>query len=306
MNLNGILIVNKEKGYTSHDVAAKLRRILNTRKTGHTGTLDPQARGVLPIGVGLGTKLCDMLSGGDKEYEASLILGITTDTEDMTGRILSDCIPGLSREDIITAIMEYKGEYDQIPPMYSAIKVKGKKLYELARQGEVIERKPRPVNIKELEILHMDKDEAGHDIVKFRVLCSKGTYIRTLCRDIGEKAGCGGAMASLLRTKAAGYSIREAHLLSEIESYAKEGRAHELITPIDKVLSYLPEIHVNSEGQLLLRNGNRLLFKHIKGKSGWDNKEQTRVYGEDGGFYGVYEFDALKGQFKPYKMFIPD
>lgn len=305
MSFNGVLNIYKEKGYTSHDVAAKLRGILKTRKTGHTGTLDPEAEGVLPVCVGNATKLCDMLTGGDKEYVAELLLGVSTDTQDLTGNILSSCVPKLTEDEIERAIMSFEGDYEQLPPMYSAIKVNGKKLYELAREGKTVERTARPVSVREIEILGSGTDAEGRPLIKMRVLCSKGTYIRTLCADIGDKLCCGGAMASLLRTKAAGFTLDSALTLSQVETRVKDGTLTDVIISVEAVFGKLPQIYARGEGESLLKNGNRLLLKHIRGKSGWADQERARVYNSNGEFYGVYEFDVMKGAFKPYKMFIP-
>ena len=194
--VNGILNVYKEKGYTSHDVVAKLRGIVGQKKIGHTGTLDPDAEGVLPVCLGRATKVCDMLTEKDKTYEAVLLLGKETDTQDISGTVLRvGETEGLTQEQVKDCVMSFVGEYDQIPPMYSALKVNGKKLYELAREGKTIERKSRKVEIKEIRILEMALPR-----VRMEVSCSKGTYIRTLCHDIGEKLGCFGCMESLLRT----------------------------------------------------------------------------------------------------------
>ena len=195
--IHGILNIYKEKGYTSHDVVAKLRGITGQRKIGHTGTLDPEAEGVLPVCLGRATKVCDLLTDRDKTYEAVLLLGIRTDTQDVTGTVTDrGDVQGITREMVEQAANKYVGEYDQIPPMYSALKVNGKKLYELAREGKTIERKARRVRIYELEIL-----EEALPRVRLRVRCSKGTYIRTLCDDIGADLGCYGCMEALLADK---------------------------------------------------------------------------------------------------------
>ena len=182
---NGIINIYKEKGFTSHDVVAKMRGILRQKKIGHTGTLDPDATGVLPVCLGSATKLCDMLTDRDKEYEAVMQLGISTDTQDLSGEVLEECPVTVTEEEVRNAILSFIGDYDQIPPMYSALKVNGKKLYELARAGKEVERQPRAVTIYDITILDMKLPE-----VTFRVSCSKGTYIRTLCYDIGVKCGC--------------------------------------------------------------------------------------------------------------------
>ena len=195
--IHGIINVYKEKGFTSHDVVAKLRGIVGQKKIGHTGTLDPDATGVLPVCLGKATKLCDLLTDKNKTYEAVLLLGKTTDTQDITGEVLEEkSTEALTEEKVREAIEGFIGDYEQIPPMYSALKVNGKKLYELAREGKVIERKARPVKILDIQILEIDFPK-----VRMEVSCSKGTYIRTLCHDIGEKLGCGGCMESLIRTR---------------------------------------------------------------------------------------------------------
>ena len=217
--VNGILNVYKEKGYTSHDVVAKLRGIVGQKKIGHTGTLDPDAEGVLPVCLGRATKVCDMLTEKDKTYEAVLLLGKETDTQDISGTVLRvGETEGLTQEQVKDCVMSFVGEYDQIPPMYSALKVNGKKLYELAREGKTIERKSRKVEIKEIRILEMALPR-----VRMEVSCSKGTYIRTLCHDIGEKLGCFGCMESLLRTKVSRFELESSLKLSEIQK-KKRGR----------------------------------------------------------------------------------
>ena len=203
--INGIVNVYKEKGFTSFDVVAKMRGIFQQKKIGHTGTLDPDAQGVLPVCLGRATKVCDLLTDKDKEYETVLLLGVCTDTQDLSGEILERKEVHATEDEVKKAILSFVGDYMQVPPMYSALKVGGQKLCDLARKGVTVERKARPVTIHEIEILSMNLPE-----VRMRVLCSKGTYIRTLCQDIGEKLGCGGCMKSLLRTRVAGFMIDEA------------------------------------------------------------------------------------------------
>ena len=207
--INGILNIYKEKGYTSHDVVARLRRIAGQKKIGHTGTLDPDAEGVLPVCLGRATKVCDMLTDRDKTYEAVLLLGRTTDTQDISGTVLSECsTEDLEPEKVEECILGFAGEYDQIPPMYSALKVNGRKLYELAREGKTVERKSRRVVIRSIRILEMELPR-----VRMEVTCSKGTYIRTLCQDIGERLGTGGCMESLLRTRVGRFQAGDAFLV---------------------------------------------------------------------------------------------
>ena len=215
--IDGVINVYKEAGFTSHDVVAKLRGILRQKKIGHTGTLDPEAAGVLPVCLGKGTRLCDMLTDKKKTYETVLLLGVSTDTQDTTGTVLKEREVTCSSEEAEAAVESFLGDQMQIPPMYSALKVNGKKLYELAREGIEVERKPRPVHFYEIEILNMTLPR-----ISLRVTCSKGTYIRTLCHDIGEKLGCGAAMEKLVRTRVDRFSLENSHTLEEIASYAEK------------------------------------------------------------------------------------
>ena len=207
--INGIINVYKEKGFTSHDVVAKLRGIVKQKKIGHTGTLDPDATGVLPVCLGSATKLCDMLTDKSKEYVTTMRLGFCTDTQDISGEVLSTKEVCVTKDEVEKTILSFVGKYDQIPPMYSALKVNGKKLYELAREGIEIERKARSIEIFEIEILDISLPD-----ITMRVHCSKGTYIRTLCHDIGEKLGCFGTMVTLERTKVASFLLENAPVLN--------------------------------------------------------------------------------------------
>lgn len=297
--LNGVINVYKEKGYTSHDVVAKLRGILKQKKIGHTGTLDPEAEGVLPVCLGNATKLCDMLTEKRKEYIAEFLCGVVTDTQDMTGTVLSRSKTDLTEEAVRTVIMSFLGESDQIPPMYSACKVNGRRLYELAREGKEVERKARRITIYGLEILGMELPN-----VTIRVLCSKGTYIRTLCHDIGQKLGCGAAMQSLLRTRVDRFTLADARRLDEIKEFWEKDEIGRILLPVDAMFETLPAITVTPFFLTALQNGNPLYLRQIKGKSGWMDGEQTRVYDEAGKFYGIYAFLAMKGRFQPVKMFL--
>ena len=225
--INGILNVYKEAGYTSHDVVAKLRGICRQKKIGHTGTLDPDAVGVLPVCLGNATRLCDMLTDKSKEYEAVLLLGKVTDTQDISGKVLEEHPVLMEEEQAVEAVLSFLGSYEQIPPMYSALKVNGKKLYELARAGKEVERAGRPVEIRQIEILSAALPE-----ITFRVVCSKGTYIRTLCHDIGARLGCGGTMKSLKRTRVGLFTIDNALRLDELEKLAHEDRLEEQVIPV--------------------------------------------------------------------------
>ena len=237
--LNGIINIHKEAGFTSHDVVAKMRGICRQKKIGHTGTLDPQATGVLPVCLGSATKLCDMLTDKDKEYVAELLLGQVTDTQDTTGQVLKEQPVTVTEEQVRSAVLSFVGDYDQVPPMYSALKVNGKKLYELAREGKEVERAARRVHIAEIEIL-----DVALPVVKMRVACSKGTYIRTLCADIGEKLGCGGTMQSLVRTRVGNFALDESVTLEQLEKLRDEERLEEVLLPVDRVFAECPALHI--------------------------------------------------------------
>ncbi len=297
--LNGIINVYKEAGFTSHDVVAKMRGICGQKKIGHTGTLDPEATGVLPVCLGNGTKLCDMLADRDKEYVAGLLLGISTDTQDVTGQILEEKPVTCTPEQVRQAILGFRGEYLQVPPMYSALKVNGKKLYELARAGKEVERAARPVHIFEIEILEMDLPR-----VTMRVLCSKGTYIRTLCDDIGAKLGCGGTMESLKRTKVGEFGIAEALTLSELQERKDAGTLSECVRSVDDCFSQCPALHVTKEHEKLLENGNPFYPSFTVEKKKYPSGDRVRVYKEDGSFYGIYAYDDTRHMYKPLKMFL--
>ena len=297
--MNGIINVYKEEDFTSFDVVAKLRGILKQKKIGHTGTLDPKAQGVLPVCLGKSTKVCDLLTDKDKEYEAVMLLGITTDTQDMTGTILSEKTVSCSDENVREAVMQFVGDYDQIPPMYSALKVNGQKLCNLARAGIEVERKARPVHIFEIEILSIALPR-----VKMRVHCSKGTYIRTLCQDIGEQLGCGACMESLLRTRVADFALENAYRLSEIEEAVKNGSIGEMIAPTDSVFAKYPGVAIRPEYEKQLYNGNRLPIAACeKWQEEW-SLQPLRIYDMENRFIGIYEYKEQERELKPVKIFM--
>lgn len=295
MERSGVINIYKEAGYTSHDVVAKLRGILKQKKIGHTGTLDPQAQGVLPVCLGKGTKLCDLLADHDKEYEAVLRLGITTDTQDMEGNVLQESSVQVSEKEVRTCILSFQGEQMQVPPMYSALKVNGKKLYELAREGKVVERKARPVTFHKIEVLWMELPK-----VKIRVQCSKGTYIRTLCNDIGEKLGCGGCMEELLRTRVERFALEDAVKLDEVQKAMEEGTVDSLILPVDRIFDQYPTAKTTTQGDLLVHNGNRL-FSELLQEEPEAESGYVRVYDSEDTFIGLFE--KKTDQLVPVKMF---
>ena len=291
----GIIVIRKEKGFTSHDVVAKLRGILHMKKIGHTGTLDPDAVGVLPVALGKGTKLVDLITDKEKTYEAVLRLGITTDTQDMSGTVLEEKPVNATEQQVRETIAGFVGEQLQIPPMYSALKINGKKLYELAREGKTVERKARPVCFYQIEVLDIQLP-----VVQIRVTCSKGTYIRTLCHDIGQKLGCGGCMEQLLRTRVGRFSLEESHTLSEVEQAVSEGTVCKWIYPVENVLAEYPKIQADSYGDRLLQNGNPLSENLVdeQHKEGW-----VRMYASNGNFTGIFQWDEKKKKYYPVKMF---
>lgn len=305
MLLNGIINIYKEKGFTSHDVVAKMRGILNIKKIGHTGTLDPEAEGVLPVCIGKATKVVDLIVDKDKTYEAVLKLGIVTDTQDMTGNIIMTSPVEVDLPHIQNAVEKFIGGYEQIPPMYSAIKVNGKKLYELARQGKEVERSSRRVMIYNIKIL--DYNPGEHE-VKLQVDCGKGTYIRTLLHDIGNVLGCGGVMKSLLRTRVGSFDISGALRLREIEERAKNGTINEHIVPIDEIFASYPKVITDSKYDKMIYNGNAFSFKHLFFSPGLNNVTDeayfVRVYDSKGVFVGVYRYEPDTEKFIVQKMFM--
>ena len=297
--IDGIINIYKEKGYTSHDVVAKLRGILKQKKIGHTGTLDPDAEGVLPVCLGKATRLCEFLTDKVKTYETVMRLGLSTDTQDISGTVLKERDVTVSEQQLREIVSSMLGDSMQIPPMFSAIKVNGKKLYELARAGKEVERKARPVFIHEIEILEMKLP-----VVKLRVACSKGTYIRTLCADIGESLGCGGTMKSLLRTRVGSFSLEKAVTLSELEALRDENRLEEILFPVDSAFAGCPKLHVRQEFHKLIDNGNSFYPSQTLEKKTYGKGEWVAVYRENESFVGVYAYDEGRRWYKPVKMFL--
>lgn len=293
---NGVINIYKEQGFTSHDVVAKLRGILKQKKIGHTGTLDPDAEGVLPVCLGSGTKLCGMLTDRDKTYETVLLLGQSTDTQDLSGTVLERAEVSVTEEMAREAILSFVGTYEQIPPMYSALKVGGRKLCDLARAGQEVERKARPVVIYGIEIL-----EVCMPRIRMSVSCSKGTYIRTLCHDIGEKLGCHGCMEKLLRTKAGQFLLEDSLRLCEVERLRDEGRLEEAILPVDEVFTAYPKAVLKKESSHLGYNGNPFRETDLTVQ---DVKEgEIRVYDHAGAFIGIYAWHPGQRLYRPVKMF---
>lgn len=276
--MNGIIVINKPLGKTSHDMVSFMRRVTGIKRIGHTGTLDPMAEGVLPICIGNATKVADMLTLSDKCYRAELVLGMTTDTLDSEGEILTECAVNCTEQEIREAIMGFVGRIEQIPPMYSAIKQDGKKLYELARKGVEVERKKRTVTINSIEIEDIDTEE---HIVKISVSCSKGTYIRTLCEDIGIKLGVGAYMNKLQRTKTGKFTIEQAKTVKEIQQMANKGTLKENLISVDDMFMDLPKIELNEKQSKSIQNGIQMTWRTDK------ENDRFRVYLSDGKFFCI-------------------
>ena len=311
---NGLINIYKEPGFTSNDVVAKLRGILKQKKIGHTGTLDPDAVGVLVVCLGTGTKLVEMLTDHDKEYIAVVKLGVTTDTQDMSGQVLETSDVNVTREDIVEAARAFVGDYDQIPPMYSAIKQNGKKLYELAREGIEVERKPRKVHIDAITILDDSLLESEH-IFTMEVKCSKGTYIRTLCHDMGLRLGCGAAMQHLTRTCVGAFHLEDAYTLSQVEEMRDNGTLMDVIKSPEFIFRDLDKLCVSDKARTLLENGNSFKLENVVNqdpegvndtqyaKEMFKNGNSFRVYAEDGTFFGIYSYNEKTRLFNVDKFF---
>ncbi len=275
--MNGILLIDKEANWTSSDVVAKLRGVLRERRIGHSGTLDPMATGLLALFIGRATRAAEFAESRSKRYMAGLRLGLSTDTQDITGRVLRRSEQSVTKTELESVLENFRGEISQVPPMYSAIKKGGKKLYEIARRGGSVEREPRQLTIYELKLLGGD----GADFI-LDVSCSKGTYIRTLCNDIGEALGCGGCMSSLRRLRVGDYSVENAYTVSQVEEAAAAGRAEELLLPVDSLFSGAGAVTVDREQEQAVRNGNNVKFRQTF--SG-----QVRLYSEKGEFLALAE-----------------
>lgn len=298
--INGIVNVYKEKGFTSFDVVAKMRGIFHQKKIGHTGTLDPDAEGVLPVCLGKATKVCDLLTDKDKEYKAVLLLGQETDTQDISGQVINQREVHVTEEEVREAILSFIGDYEQVPPMYSALKVNGQKLCDLARKGITVERKSRVVTIHHIEIVRMNLPE-----VEMIVSCSKGTYIRTLCHDIGIKLGCFGCMKSLLRTKVDRFVLEEAYKLSELETMIQKPEVEwKFLNSIDSVFVKYTAVETKEEAHKLVMNGNRIPATMIVDFSKEKQQEFVRLYDNNKRFIGIYTYIIEDNEYKPVKLFM--
>ena len=274
--MNGIVIIDKPQGWTSQDVTARLRRVFNTRRIGHGGTLDPMATGVLPVFVGRATRGVEFFEHAEKVYETVLRPGITTDTEDITGTVLTQTDATITADMVEAVLPQFRGEILQIPPMYSALKINGQKLCDLARKGREVERQPRPITIHELTLLGVDEEG-----IRLRVRCSKGTYIRTLCTDIGQALGCGGCMAALRRVQAGEYTIEES---VPLEVLLETAEPEQYLRPVDSMFRNLPKVTLSPKQEIRCRNGNSFSISMEDGT--------YRAYGQNGEFLMLAKVEA--------------
>ena len=287
--MNGIVIIDKPQEWTSNDVVSRLRRVFNTRRIGHGGTLDPMATGVLPVFVGRATRGVEFFEHAEKVYETTVRFGLTTDTEDITGKTITECEVSLTESDLIDVLPKFRGDILQVPPMYSAIKVNGQKLYDLARKGREVERQPRPITIHELELLEFTGNEA-----RLRVRCSKGTYIRTLCKDIGEALGCGACMAALRRVEAGEYTLEGSVPLRQLLDISEAGEDVEhFLRPVDSMFASHEKLSLNEKQARLVKNGNAFTASCADGT--------YRVYAPDGEFLALCK--AENGKVSTIKSF---
>ncbi len=288
--MNGIIVIDKPQGKTSHNMVSLMRRLTGIRRIGHTGTLDPMATGVLPVCIGSATKAADLLTLSDKCYRAEMILGKTTDTLDAEGTVTAEFEVNVSEDEIRRAIKSFEGEIEQIPPMYSAIKQNGKKLYELARQGVEVERKPRKVIINNIDIIEIN----GNRIV-IEVSCSKGTYIRTLCDDIGKKLGTGAYMSALRRIKTGCFELKDAYTVDELEKMSEEGTLEKHLKSVDRLFKEYDEIHLNGKQTSCIKNGIRMSWR------GKPEGAMLRLYDNNGDFICISQIND--GKLKLVKSF---
>ncbi|MBE6855924.1 MAG: tRNA pseudouridine(55) synthase TruB [Ruminococcus sp.] len=294
--MNGILCVNKPQDFTSFDVVAKLRGILKIKRLGHGGTLDPMATGVLPVFVGTSTKACDIMPDNTKSYRAGFRLGQSTDTQDITGKILAESDMSVSKELLLDTLPLFTGKIMQIPPMYSAVQVNGKRLYDLARQGIEVERTPREIQVDGLSLEEYDP-ETREGVLS--IYCSKGTYIRTIISDIGEKIGCGGIMTSLVRTSSSGFTLADCYTFEEIQKARDEDRLEELILPVERVFEKLPKLKLGEAQTRMYRNGVKLDLARVYNIR--EGEDTYAVYGNDGAFIGTAYADRENNVLKVAK-----
>ena len=287
--MNGILLIDKAEGWTSSDVVIKLKGVLRERRVGHSGTLDPMATGLLAVFIGRATRAVEFAEAHDKRYTAGLRLGVTTDTQDVTGSVLRSCQANVAEDELKAVLTRFTGELEQIPPMYSAIKINGQKLYDIARRGGEVERRPRHVTVSDISVV----GRSGNDFV-LDISCSKGTYIRTLCNDIGDALGCGGCMSSLRRTAAGDFSVSQAYTIDEVVAAAAAGEAGKLLLPTDSMFAALPRCTADAQDERRIKNGNEIKTPALA-------DGDYRVYSDSGEFLMLGR--AENGRMRTIKSF---
>lgn len=295
--MTGILLIDKPQGFTSFDVVAKVRGIAATRKAGHGGTLDPMATGVLPLFLGAATKACDILPDQTKAYLAQFQLGIATDTQDITGKVLEERPVFAGRAEVEQALEDFRGKFYQLPPMYSAVWVNGQRLYDLAREGRVVEREPRPVEVYRLELLQAQEAKRLYTV---EVSCSKGTYIRTICHDIGQKLGCGAVLTALRRTRSSGWRAEDAITLSRAQELADEGKLESALLPVESAFLNYRELVLSPKDAGHFVNGVRMTARRFRVGPG---DGTLRIKAEDGKFLGLGAVDGPSGELRLVKLF---
>lgn len=287
--MNGILLIDKAEGWTSSDVVIKLKGVLRERRVGHSGTLDPMATGLLAVFIGRATRAVEFAEAHDKRYTAGLRLGVTTDTQDVTGSVLRSCQANVAEDELKAVLTRFTGELEQIPPMYSAIKINGQKLYDIARRGGEVERRPRHITVSGISVV----GRSGNDFV-LDISCSKGTYIRTLCNDIGDALGCGGCMSSLRRTAAGDFSVSQAYTIDEVVAAAAAGEAGKLLLPTDSMFAALPRCTAGAQDERRIKNGNEIKTPALA-------DGDYRVYSDSGEFLMLGR--AENGRMRTIKSF---
>lgn len=301
--MDGVLAIWKPAGWTSHDVVAKSRRLLGMKRIGHTGTLDPMVTGVLPLCLGRSTRIVEYIQERPKAYEATIVLGVATDTEDMWGNIVeqSDAV-NVTKEQIRSVLAQFIGQVPQVPPMYSAVKVDGKRLYELAREGKTLERKARTVTIHHIELLSLQLEQEQPQFT-FSVTCSKGTYIRTLCVDIGKALGVPAAMASLVRTMSGGMTEAHCVTLEQVEQHMADGTLEQVLIAPEQAIDYLPAAVVQNAKRKYAVQGQKLYWTDVTGHQQLDDGSLVRIFDEAGIFLGIFQLDKKQHVIVPIKVF---
>lgn len=301
--MDGILAIWKAEGWTSHDVVAKARRLLGMKRIGHTGTLDPMVTGVLPLCLGRSTRVVEYIQDRPKAYEATILLGIATDTEDITGEVIEQAeVSGITEARVREVLQAFIGEIDQVPPMFSAVKVDGKRLYELAREGKSVERKSRKVSIYDIELLSLDLD-GEQPKFSFSVQCSKGTYIRTLCVDIGKALGVPATMASLIRTMSGGITKEQCLTLEQLEAAIHDQTIDSKLVAPHQAIDHMPAAIVKSAKRKYAIQGQKLYWTDVTGHQQLEDHSLIRVFDEENIFLGIFELDRDQHLVKPIKVF---